>query len=348
MIAEGVRSQRFFDDAMEKFSRLGRRTVERDFTVAGLTFRVMFAEGAVEHAFARGIAHLETERVAQPDLTLAVWDSESTGIEPLRAAWTVEDYGHSGVINGFNDSRYHTVAPYGPTPIFGMLDRDERRGIYWTRDARNLPYWELGAPFRPLLHEWLTGHGRVPAHGGAVGYEDGGVFLAGAGGSGKSNTALSCLRSDLLYASDDFCVLSEGPEWRVHSLYCTGKVLGKDLPRQPQLAAHVSNPDKLDEEKALFFLFEPFREKFIRSMPLKAALMPQVIGDGTSEIVPTSEAQALRAIAMSTIALSRWTGSTTFSAAARLVRALPCYTLRIGRDSDRVPELISDLLRGLR
>jgi len=336
---------RFFEDAMATFAAC--RTIVHDYDIAGQTLRVEFAEGVTERMFARALAHIETQRGAEPDLTVAVWDSDSTATKPLRAAWGIDDYGPSGLIAGFNDARYFAVSPYSPIPAFGMLDRETQRGFYWVRNAAELPYWERGAPLRPLLHEWLSNHGRVPVHGGAVGYADGGVLLSGAGGSGKSNVSLACLASDLLYASDDFCALSNDPDWRVHSLYCSGKMLPPDIRRHPHLDPHVSNRDRPDDEKWLFFLQEPFRARMVRTMPLKAIVLPRVVGTGASVIAPESKAVAQRAVAMSTIALSPAGGAPVFASIASLVRALPCYALRIGEDFENVPRLIGDLLRGL-
>ena len=338
----------FLDDALNRFDTLVRagRVVVRDFIVADLHLRLRMAEGPCDRAASRALAHLATEPGADPDLTISFWDSESTGLAPLKPAWTVAAYGKAGLITGFNDSRYHTAVQLDPV-ILRMLDRDSRRAFCWMPDARALPHWEIGAPLRPLLHEWLSSRDRLPVHGGAVGYADGGVFLAGAGGSGKSNVALACLTSDLLYASDDFCVLTKRPQWQVHSLYCTGKVAAGDLVRHPQLADHISNRDALEREKALFFLREFCGHKLIRTMPIKAIVMPQLVGRGRSAIEPAGAAAAQRAIAMSTIELSRWAGASTFPEVARFVRAVPCYTLKIGDDLPKIPELIAGLLKNL-
>lgn len=339
----------FLGEALDSFARLARAggTASHDYLVAGLRLRIDVAKGLNEQSSCRALAHLEIPAGEEPDLAVSIWDSDSTGLAPLKPAWTAEDYGRYGAIAGFNSPRYHTAVQFEPI-ILRMLDRDARRAIYWTRAARALPHWEIGAPLRPLLHEWLRGRGRLPVHGGAVGYPQGGVFLAGAGGSGKSNLALASLHTDLLYAGDDFCVLTDEPEWRAHSLYCTGKVGGGDLARHPRLVPHVSNPGALDREKALFFLREFLPEKLIRTMPVRAIVLPRVVGSGASEVIPAGGAAAQRAIAMSTIELSRWTGATTFAEVARLVRAAPCFFLHVGEDPDEGPALISRLLERLK
>jgi hypothetical protein len=343
-----IRAAGFLNRALDRFRSLARdgRTISRDFLVADLKLRIKVAKGLFEQSICRPFMHLAVPSFEQPDLTVSAWDSESSGLSELRLPWTPADYKRYGVVSGFNDSRYHTAVQFDPI-IVRLLDRRARRAVYWMQAVRELPPWEIGAPLRPLLHEWLLSRGKLPVHGGAVGYRHGGVFLAGSGGSGKSNVALGCLNSDLLYAADDFCVLTDEPEWRIHSLYCSGKIAGGDLPRHPHLAGHVSNADALDSEKALFFVHESFPEKIIRTMPLRAIVMPQVMGFGRSEIMPATAAGAQLAVAMSTIELSPWTVVSTFSQVARFVRALPCFTLRIGEDSSAVPSLIATLLSRL-
>ena len=340
----------FFDAAWESFACFARAggTASRDYLVAGLRLRINVAKGVTEQSICRALAHLTIPAGQEPDLTVSIWDSDGSGLAPLKPAWTPDDYGRHGAIAGFNSDRYHTAVQFEPI-VLRMLDRTLRRGIYWTRAACDLPHWEIGAPLRPLLHEWLRGRGRLPVHGGAVGNPEGGVFLAGAGGSGKSNLALASLYTDLFYASDDFCVLTDtdAPEWRAHSLYCTGKVDGGDLARHPRLISHVSNPGALEHEKAIFFVSEFLPEKLIRTMPMRAIVMPRVAGRGVSELIPASGAAAQQAIAMSTIELSRWTGATTFAEVARFVRATPCFVLRIGDNPDEGPALISRLLERL-
>jgi hypothetical protein len=343
-----LRAAVFLGQALDRFRSLARdgRTTSCDFLVADLKLRIEVAKGPFEQSICRAFMHLAVPSFEQPDLTVSAWDSESSGLSELRLPWTPADYERYGVVTGFNDSRYHTAAQFDPI-IIRVLDRHTRRAVYWTQAARELPRWEIGAPLRPLLHEWLLSRGKLPVHGGAVGYRHGGVFLAGSGGSGKSNVALACLNSDLLYAADDFCVLADEPEWRIHSLYCSGKIAGGDLRRHPHLLAHAGSTNALGREKALFFVNELFPAKIVRMMPVRAILMPQVVGFGRSEIVPATAAAAQRAVAMSTIELSPWTVASTFSRVARFVRALPCFTLRIGEDSPAVPSLISNLLNRL-
>jgi hypothetical protein len=339
----------FFSQAAEEFCALalGGGTTSHYLRVAGLNLRLEIAKGLFERLMCRALAHLTIAPFDVPDLTIFAWDSETTGVPPLRPGWTAGDYGDYGLIKGFNTRRYHTAVQSNPT-ILRMLDRTEKRAIYWTPDARQMPHWEVGAPLRPLLHDWLLGVGKLPVHGGAVGYPDGGLLLAGPGGTGKSNTALACLNSDLLYASDDFCVLADEGGWQVYSLYCTGKIAAGDLARHPHLTPYVANVGSLDREKALLFVNEFSPAKIIRNMPLRAIVMPKRDKSSASKLLEESAGVAQRAVAMSTIELSQWTAAATFSEVARLIRALPHYQLRISEDMTAVPKLLSGLLNRLK
>jgi hypothetical protein len=344
------RAEMFYESAFEKFRMMAAppgATVVRHVSLAGRTIRIEISAGAMERAIIPALSHLIVPETAEPDLVLCAWDSESTGAPAMSPGWGPDAYRREGFISGFNDDRFHTGMQFDPI-ILRMLDLKRRRAMYWTAAAAQLPYWEIGAPLRPLLHEWLQRIGLVAIHGGAVGRADGGVFLAGAGGQGKSNVALACLNSELFYASDDFCFLSQSPEWTVHSLYCTGKMAAGDLARHPHLRGAESNPDRLDREKALFFLSETFGDRLIREMPLHAVVLPRVIAQGPSEIVPISPAIAQKAIAMSTIELSRWTGGHTLRKVAELLRDRPCYELRVGASIGEVPVLLAQLLSDLR
>jgi hypothetical protein len=62
-------------------------------------------------------------------------------------------------------------------------------------------------PRSPLRSYWVSGYGY------------GRRTVAGKGGSGKSTTALACLDSPLVYASDHYCSLTNEPAPYVYSLY---------------------------------------------------------------------------------------------------------------------------------
>jgi hypothetical protein len=345
-----TRPERFFEDALQQFRDIAAppgAVVSRQFLLAGRTVRIDASAGGMEQALLPAFAHLAESNAPEPDLIIHAWDSESNAAPPLKPQWGIDDYRREGFIAGFNNSRFLTAVQFDP-PIFRMVDLDQRRALYWTPSAARLSVWERGAPLRPLLHGWLNQIGLLAIHGGAVGFPDGGVFLAGASGQGKSNVALSCLNSDLVYASDDFCVLSHTNRWIVHSLYCTGKMAPGDLARHPHLRGAEINPNPRAGDKMVYFLNEKFNDRLVQEMPLRAIVLPRITAQGPSRIVPVAPALVQRVIILSTIGLARWTGHETFARVVELIRDLPCYELIVGESMADVPATIAQLLSDLR
>jgi hypothetical protein len=338
----------YLDYALGNFrdaQRLSGEASTQSIGIGDALIQFHFAGKAMARHVMRALAHLKTSDIGEPDLSLHVWDNETTRSPLLQPAWGATDYEDYGRIRGFNDDRFHAVMQFNPH-ILRCVDYERRVGIYWCQDADALPYHERGAPLRPLLHDWLERKGMLPIHGGVIGTEHGGVLLAGSGGAGKSNAALSCWAAGLRYLSDDFCCLAQNP-WTAYSLYSTGKVHSDSLHRLPQLAELVSNPAELDTEKALFFLAEKHPDRLIRSLPLRAIVLPRVCPGQSTQLLACSAATVQKALAISTIEMSRNSAAVIFSKVAALLRALPCYELRVGDRGDDVPTVIRGLLSRL-
>ena len=182
-------------------------------------------------------------------------------------------------------------------------------------------------------------------HGGAVGMRDGGVLLAGKGGSGKSTTVLTCLRSDLLYLADDYCLVSTDPVPYAHSLYCSAKLDPDNLHRVPHLMQDLSNRDRLTTEKAVFFLFEHWPQKIVSGFPIRAVLLPRIVGGTTTRLRPATPMEGLKALALSTMSQLAGAGLPSLQIMHTLVNRIPCLHLELGTDLAQIPDVISGLLR---
>jgi hypothetical protein len=95
---------------------------------------------------------------------------------------------------------------------------------------------------------------------GAVGTHERAELLTGKGGIGKSTTALSCLRSGLSYLADDYLIVRLEPEPIVYSLYCTAKLNADHVENFPEFFKLVQNSAKLDQGKAVLFLYSQFEK----------------------------------------------------------------------------------------
>jgi hypothetical protein len=180
-------------------------------------------------------------------------------------------------------------------------------------------------------------------HGAAVGNLAGGVLLVGAGGSGKSTCALSSLASGLQYAGDDYVGVQLGSEPRVVSLYCSGKL----EPSHARLFAHLPPASFVGdgglEEKSVFYVGKRFPDQMCEGFPLRAIIAPRVQGSAP-RIYPLPAAQALAALAPSTLLQLVPGGQQALTAMAGLLKRVPAFRLEVGGPVQTLPSALQQLL----
>jgi len=336
----------YFGDAAE-----ARGEQTRCFRIAGRTVAMVFAGERRVAEFSKALSHLRAP-ISPADLTLYVWDGESAARNHLLRAylftltnWWFDFTGPRGQLLDIHGG--DVTAFYDPlSGLLSVLDYSRGSGFLWKRDVSEMPYFEACAPARVLLHAWLKRQGLQMVHGAAVGTEDGGVLLVGPGGSGKSTSALACLDSELQYLSDDYCIVQrDGTGFRLHGLYGTTKLADENnFRRFPRLSGGVWNRDRAPEEKAALFINERWPDKLIHDFPLAAIVAPIVSGTRETAMEPCSRAQALKALAPSTMAQMPSSGPEDLAFMSNMVRSLACYRLRAGTELGEIPRAIGELL----
>ena len=343
----------FFEQTRQSFLQgtSNIRVIEHSYHIGASRIQIRFLGEAMIPPLTRALAHLSIpvdgvdRSNSDPDLTVYVWDSLSTGVQMARPPWSEDDYVVRAEIKGYNNDRFHTAYD-----VWGgglrLLDREQNLALFWTRDASQLPSYERGAPLRMIFNWWLRNQRQQLVHAAAVGTPDGGVLLAGKGGSGKSTTSVTCLSSSLSYASDDYCLLDLNSQPHVHSLYNSAKLEAQHA-RQflPHLEPYISNSWELETEKALFFLAEHFSEKVTHGFPIKAVLLPHISGKTSTNISRCSAIEGLKALAPSTLFQLSGAGKTEFENISALVKQVPCYRLELGTDLSQIPGVITHLLK---
>ena len=332
--------RRYFDRLIELSARATDKDDRREswLTVAGRPVCIRFANPEFETRLLPALRHLAREAAGFPDLTIHAWDSASTGSEPTPWPWMTAD-----------GRPYLFRADWGrgaflpESRCLFLLDRESRVGVFWTADVSALPIVEQGSP---LLHiwAWWLGDGVVQfTHAAAVADEHGAALLLGAGGAGKSSTALRALDSPLFYLADDYCLISAVPEPHVFSLYSSGKVNVADRDRFPWLNTTFAG---LDAEKALFHLYPVFARKLATEKPLKELLLCRVTGEAESSMVPVSSSDVTRMVAPGTIIQLHTLiePAAALRTLAGIARQLPAYQLNLGANRDRIPGLIAESL----
>ena len=336
----------YFEAAYGSFQAAEHRSgenISHFYRIANRTVRLRFAGPALVPRLTPALAHLTTPPTDSPDLTICLWDSASTHIAPPEAPWRLRDQFPGGSIRGYNSERFRTATQGEPEAV-SVLDRALGLAVYWTCAADQIPSHEMASPLHVILHWSLDHAGFQFVHAGAVGTERSAILLTGKGGSGKSTTAVACLEYGLTYLGDNFVFLSTRPVPYVWSLYNSTKLNADSLERLPYLSSVVRNPNRPEGEKALVFLQDRYPGRLVASLPVSAIILPQITESLETRLVRSSRAAALFALAPTSIFQLPDADQYAFRTMADFAKQVPCYTLEIGRNSSKIPQLISDLL----
>ncbi len=335
----------FFESSYEKFqfARKSAGEVNHFYRVGGTTVCLSFAGNNLVPHLTPALEHLRIEECDSPDVTFCIWDSLSTITEmtPPPCGW--DCFTDRGDIWGFNSKRIKTAFHWIECSV-NLMDLERNTAIYWVQTAETLPYWVHASPLRTLFHWWMEKNGCQLLHAASVGTREGAVLITGKGGVGKSTTALSCLEAGLNYMADDYLITCMEPQPRVYSLYSTAKLNADHVHNFPDLARFVKNPEKLDQEKAVMFLFPQMKEQILQEMHLKAILTPRVVNQNETSFSPVQHWTTHRAMSFTTMSQLPYVGRHTHEFIGRLSSLLPGYTLELGRDLQKIPEAVSNFI----
>ncbi len=311
--------------------------------VAGDAIRLRFAGPALAELLLPALSHLRTEDAERAALTVHIWDSASTGTEPPRPAWGLDAYREQGVIDGFFGDGFYTVYPRGVGAL-NVVDVDAGQAFFWIADFARLGLPEQGAPLRLLLNLWLAGRELQLVHGAAIGHEDGCVLLIGRSGAGKTSTALSCLGSGLRHLGEDYCLVAGGDPPNIFSIYSSAKVEAATLERLPGLRDLIVEMPADQQEKVLLDLHAGDPGRMMRSAPLRAIAVPRIVEGPETRLAPCSTAEAMVAVAPSTLLQLPGNRPALMRMLGDVVRSVPCYGLEVGSDPARIPGVIESML----
>lgn len=347
----------YLNAVREQFTRAFEskgKPVKKHFTLCGSSVELIFANEKLPPYITPALEHLAAPAVENSLLKICVWDDVTTDTDMPAPPWrghavqtkigNLEGvYTHRGDIRGFKSKSTKAAFNWSANAL-SMYDCEKKTGYYWTKDAHDLPAYETSAPLRTILNWWLEERGFHFAHGAAVGTRQGGVLIAGKGGSGKSTAALACLNSGLLYISDDYCVACAEPVATAYSVFCSAKVDPGNIFRVGNIAPARVKTGNVHDDKDVFFLYPRFAGQMITEFPLHAILLPRITGNFDSALITAPPAECLKALTLSTLCQFPGAGKKAVDIFLKLAKALPGYYLDFGTDVAQVPKLISDLL----
>jgi hypothetical protein len=149
----------------------------------------------------------------------------------------------------------------------------------------------------------------------------------------------------MFYLGDDYVLLEPGRPCVVSSLYSTAKLVPRNLDdRLPRLRALVTGRHDSDQDKVTLSLFGAFRDLLVRSLPLRAIIVPSVAPSGQLALVPANAAVALAALAPTTLFQLPNAGTDALARLGEFVSATPRYELALDRDLARNVVAIRELI----
>lgn len=335
----------FYQQCLEKFNQAVKKTgvIRKYYSIADTSVCLCFAGEAMISYMTLALEHLSISETSNPDMTLNIWDTESTKIEmpPPPCEW--EDFTDRGDIWGFNSMRIKTAFHWSEFSV-NLMDMETNTAVYWVKTPSKFPYWVYSSPFRTIFHWWMEKNNCQLLHAAAVGTEDGAVIITGKGGVGKSTTAVICLNNGLFYLSDDYVIVKKGSSPKVYSLYSTAKLNMEDMPKFPALQKFAGQAVEEDQEKEVLFLYPKLKDQLKRKMPLKAILTPEIKKQQNSEIQAVSYWSVQRAMSFTTMSQLPGVGSHTHQYINEFSNSLPCFKIILGSDFNKLTRLIKGFI----
>ena len=339
---------KFFEDFLQKFrdASIKKGEFRRYYRIADTFICLVFAGESLIPWLTPALEHLRVNDVINPDLVINLWDSTSTGISMIPPPCKRNDFTDRGDIWGFDSKRIKTAFHWSEYSV-NVMDLATNIGVYWVNNADDFPYWVLSSPLRTLFHWWMEKNGCQLLHAAAIGTVKGTVLLPGKGGSGKSTTAVSCLRDGMFYLGDDYVIVRKNPEPIVYSLYCTAKINTDKMSVFPLFQPLIGRFTNEEQEKAVIFLYPEFQSQLIVSAPILAILVPNISGLEVSSIEPVSFWPVQRAMSFTTMSQLPGVGADTYAYINEFTSGLPCFTLNLATDLHQNPTLINEFLSNI-
>jgi hypothetical protein len=317
------------------------------YRLGGHLIRVRVAGAALRQTLARALAHLRVDGIGPPALTVTLWDGEATGVPCpvpyLRNAFhRTWPFGRHVLASAADES----VLGFQTHAAVTVYDRATCHVAGWVAAEARLSLYERGKPLQPLLFAWQSDLGTALVHAGLVARGDRGLLFGGAGGSGKTTSALTCMAAGFDYLGDDYIGL---PPLSVHppcgySFYASTWLEPDHAQRFPDLLAHA-HPGAPDDDKLMVLLPDVPGTRLREAAEIVALVLPRVAGVRESSYRPASRGEAVLRLAPSSILqLPLIRPRLALERMADLARRVPAYWLDLGTDLATIPARVDEIL----
>ena len=226
------------------------------------------------------------------------------------------------------------------------LDRAANRAVGITKSIHCQHIDERARPLQRPISVWLNDKNVQFVHAGLVAVKGVGVLFIGAGGAGKSSTAIALLLHGHNFLGDDFIGLEKLADggFRGHSLFASCLIDSGHMARFPQLLRDASAPNYDFESKSVVFLALSNFDHLIAQTAIDILLLPKVVDQNETSWRPASKAEAMLALAPTSVLFTPTPGAAAFELLSDLVNALPTYWLELGRDFEAVSRTVEKIV----
>jgi hypothetical protein len=221
---------------------------------------------------------------------------------------------------------------------------DPRRnvGVQLMTSASAYPPWEIGAPLRPFLHWHYAERGMRLGHCGTLGFDGGGIMLAGGAGSGKSGTVIAGLLHGLQSVGDDYALLETEPDIFAYPLFPVLKQDPSGFERLGLGRFLDKNAPLNWQGKHQFRIQDISQSEVPGRLRIRALAIPRMTGGaGKTVITQASKSAAMIALAASSIHQMPGERESGFRFFGEVANRLPCFYVDLGGN----PAEIADVLR---
>jgi hypothetical protein len=197
----------------------------------------------------------------------------------------------------------------------------------------------------PLI-EMLKRRGKFNVHAAGFGVNGRSVLLPGTTGAGKSTLTIALLRGGLDLLGDDMAFLEEEQSGELRTLAfpenidITDGTAGFFEELRP-LLDQVKHPGWPKHE---IRPAEYFQSRIAWKSRPAAIVFPQISQHFESTLEPMDSDAAFLELAPNVLLTDAVSTRAHFEMLARLVRSVPSYRLNTGRDFDRIPQMVRELL----
>ena len=150
----------FFERCYERFlkAKASAGEINHFYRIGGTTVCLKFAGDNLVSHLTPALEHLRIQECDSPEITLCIWDSDSTATKMMPPPCGWDCFTDRGDIWGFNCHRIKTAFHWIECSV-NLMDLETNTGIYWVQTAETLPYWVHASPLRSLFHWWMEKNG---------------------------------------------------------------------------------------------------------------------------------------------------------------------------------------------